>query len=221
MQASDHYFITQISIFLLLNNLTDSFSSALGNPFFRTSLWLHTSEKMVGMFNWRKYILGEISLLHYIFHSWLRHSWNINIVHFTREIKDIFNKNIWISSMYCSHQERWFGNLIVVFFSTQNILYGNQNEHYCDTVVFGKQNVYFLRWQKLHLTIRISVLHSNTLRLNQNTLRLTIRIRFSWQSESECVKMRCVWRSECTCVWRLECVFGNQNVYFWDQKHCN
>ena len=35
-----------------------------------------------------------------IFHSWLRHSWNINIVHFTREIKDIFNKNIWISSIY-------------------------------------------------------------------------------------------------------------------------
>ena len=38
MQASDHYFITQISIFLLLNNLTDSFSSALGNPLFRMSL---------------------------------------------------------------------------------------------------------------------------------------------------------------------------------------
>ena len=29
MQASDHYFIIQISIFLLLNNLTDSFSSAV------------------------------------------------------------------------------------------------------------------------------------------------------------------------------------------------
>ena len=66
MQASDHYFITKISIFLLLNNLTDRFSSALGNPFFRMSLWLHTSEKTVGMFNWRKYILGENSLLHYI-----------------------------------------------------------------------------------------------------------------------------------------------------------
>ena len=65
MQASDHYFTTQISIFLLLNNLTDSFSSALGNPLFRMSLSLHTSEKTVGMFNWRNYILGEISLLHY------------------------------------------------------------------------------------------------------------------------------------------------------------
>ena len=65
MQASDQYFITQISFFLLLNNLTDSFSSALGYPLFRMSLWLHTSEKTVGMFNWRKYILGEISLLHY------------------------------------------------------------------------------------------------------------------------------------------------------------
>ena len=29
-----------------------------------------------------------------IFHLWLRHSRNINIVHFPREIKDIFNKNI-------------------------------------------------------------------------------------------------------------------------------
>ena len=29
------------------------------------SLRHHTSEKTVGMFNWRKYILGEISLLHY------------------------------------------------------------------------------------------------------------------------------------------------------------
>ena len=65
MQASDHYFTTQMSIFLLLYNLTDIFSSALGNSFFRLSLWLHTSEKTVGMFNWRNYILGEISLLHY------------------------------------------------------------------------------------------------------------------------------------------------------------
>ena len=66
MQASDHYFTTQVSIFLLINNLTDSFSSALGNPLFRMGLWLHTSEKTVEMFNWRNYILGEISLLHYI-----------------------------------------------------------------------------------------------------------------------------------------------------------
>ena len=68
MQASDHYFTTQISIFLLLNNLTDRFSSVLGNVLFRMSLRLHTSEKTVGMFNWRNYILGEISLLHYIPH---------------------------------------------------------------------------------------------------------------------------------------------------------
>ena len=67
MQASDQYFITQISFFLLLNNLTDSFSSAFGYPLFRMSLWLHTSEKTVGMFNLRKYILGEISLLRYIY----------------------------------------------------------------------------------------------------------------------------------------------------------
>ena len=65
MQASDHYFTTKVSIFLLINNLIDSFSSALGNPLFRMGLWLHTSEKTVGMFNWRNYILGEISLLHY------------------------------------------------------------------------------------------------------------------------------------------------------------
>ena len=65
MEASDHYFTTQISIYLLLNNLTDSFSSALGNPIFRMSLRLHTIEKTVGMSNWRNYILGEISLLHY------------------------------------------------------------------------------------------------------------------------------------------------------------
>ena len=38
MQASDHYFTTQISIFLLYYNLTDSFSSVLGNPLFRMSL---------------------------------------------------------------------------------------------------------------------------------------------------------------------------------------
>ena len=38
MQASDHYYTTQISIFLLLNNLTDRFPSALGNLFFRMSL---------------------------------------------------------------------------------------------------------------------------------------------------------------------------------------
>ena len=38
IQASDRYFITQISTFLLLNNLTDSFSSALGYPLFRMSL---------------------------------------------------------------------------------------------------------------------------------------------------------------------------------------
>ena len=38
MQASDHYFTTQVSIFLLINNLTDSFSSALGNPLFRMGL---------------------------------------------------------------------------------------------------------------------------------------------------------------------------------------
>ena len=38
MQASDHYFTTQISIFFVLNNLTDSFSSALGYPLFRMSL---------------------------------------------------------------------------------------------------------------------------------------------------------------------------------------
>ena len=44
-----------------------------------------------------------------IFHSWLPHSWNINIVHFTREIKDIFNKNIWISSIYLSqHMRFWY-----------------------------------------------------------------------------------------------------------------
>ena len=30
------------------------------------SLWLHTREKTVGMFNWRNNILGKISLLHYI-----------------------------------------------------------------------------------------------------------------------------------------------------------
>ena len=65
MQESDHYFTTQRSIFLLLNNFTDSFSSALGNPLFRMSLWLHTSEKTVRMFNWRNYIIGETSLLHY------------------------------------------------------------------------------------------------------------------------------------------------------------
>ena len=65
MQASDRYFTTQICIFLLLNNLTDSFSFALGNPLSRMSLWLHTSEELVGMFHWRNYILGEISLLHY------------------------------------------------------------------------------------------------------------------------------------------------------------
>ena len=29
------------------------------------SLWRQTSEKTVGVFNWRNYILGEISLLHY------------------------------------------------------------------------------------------------------------------------------------------------------------
>ena len=38
MQASDHYLTTQLSIFLLLDNLTASFSSALGNPLFRMSL---------------------------------------------------------------------------------------------------------------------------------------------------------------------------------------
>ena len=57
MLASDHYFTTQISIFLLLNNSTDRFSSALGNPLFRMSLWLHTSEKTVGI------SIGEITFL--------------------------------------------------------------------------------------------------------------------------------------------------------------
>ena len=28
----------------------------------------------------------------FIFHEWRSHSYNINIVHFTHEIKDIFNK---------------------------------------------------------------------------------------------------------------------------------
>ena len=65
MQASDHYFTTKISIFLLFYNLTDSDSSVLGNPLFRMCPWLHTSEKTVGMSNWRNYILGENSLLHY------------------------------------------------------------------------------------------------------------------------------------------------------------
>ena len=69
MQIRDHYFTTQICIFLLFNNLTDSFSFALQNPIFRMSLWHHTSEKTEGMFNWRNYILGEISLLLYI---WLK-----------------------------------------------------------------------------------------------------------------------------------------------------
>ena len=32
--------------------------------------------------------------------KWLRHSWNINIIHFTCEIKDIFNKKIWMASIY-------------------------------------------------------------------------------------------------------------------------
>ena len=59
--------IYDIFIFLLLNNKTDSFSFALRNPLFRMSLRCHTSEKMVGIFNWRNYILGENSLLHYIF----------------------------------------------------------------------------------------------------------------------------------------------------------
>ena len=66
MQASAHYFTTQIYIFLLHNNLKDNFSFALGYPLFRMSLWLHTSEKTKGMFNWQNYIFGEISLLHYI-----------------------------------------------------------------------------------------------------------------------------------------------------------
>ena len=75
MQASDHYFTTQICIFLLLNNLTDSFSFAIAMPFFRMSLWLHTSEKTLGMFNWRNYILGEISLLYITeFEGLLTHS---------------------------------------------------------------------------------------------------------------------------------------------------
>ena len=38
MQARDHYFITQICIFVLLNTLPDRFSSAFGNPLFRMSL---------------------------------------------------------------------------------------------------------------------------------------------------------------------------------------
>ena len=38
MQASDHYFTTQIGIFLLFYDLTDSFSSVLGNLLFRMSL---------------------------------------------------------------------------------------------------------------------------------------------------------------------------------------
>ena len=65
MQARDHYSTTQIRIFVLLNTLPDRFSSALGKPLFLMSLCLHTSEKTVGMFNWRNYILGEISLFHY------------------------------------------------------------------------------------------------------------------------------------------------------------
>ena len=35
-----------------------------------------------------------------IFHSWLRHSWNINIFHFTRWNKSHIQQKIWISSIY-------------------------------------------------------------------------------------------------------------------------
>ena len=49
--------------FLLLSNYRQLFFF-IGNPLYRKSLWRHTSEKTVGMFIWRNYILGEISLLH-------------------------------------------------------------------------------------------------------------------------------------------------------------
>ena len=39
-----------------------------------------------------------------IFNSWLHHSWNIDIFHFTCEIKDICIKKIWISSIYSQNK---------------------------------------------------------------------------------------------------------------------
>ena len=64
LQASDHYLTTNTCI-LLHSSATNqtAFLLTLEIPFSEW-VWRQTSEKTVGMFNWRNYILGEISLLH-------------------------------------------------------------------------------------------------------------------------------------------------------------
>ena len=44
------------------------------------------------LLNYVFYFTSEVDNIYISWVAKLRHSWNINIVHFTREIKDIFNK---------------------------------------------------------------------------------------------------------------------------------
>ena len=50
----------------------------------------------IQMFLLNMSIISLVKWTLFIFYEWRSHSWNIIIVHFTSEIKDIFNKkNVW------------------------------------------------------------------------------------------------------------------------------
>ena len=62
------------------------------------------NKKKIQMFLLNMSFISLVKWKIYIFHSWLRHSWNINIFHFTRWNKIHIQQKIWISSIYL-----WYG----------------------------------------------------------------------------------------------------------------
>ena len=64
----------------------------------------------------------------FIFHEWRSHEWNIIIVHFSSEIKDIFIKNIWIFFLLYTILS------VTVFFVLYDVIHVHTLRHIDDDV---------------------------------------------------------------------------------------
>ena len=82
-------------------------------------LWTERYIEDIQIFCWIWHLFHRVKWKIFIFHEWRSHEWNIHIFHFTSEIKDIFNRNIWIFFLlYTTNQrEENFNNHKLIFYS--------------------------------------------------------------------------------------------------------
>ena len=95
-------FFALLALWLLNLLLTaDKRQKCLTNPCFFIScpqlviINEHQYIEDIQMFLLNMCFISRVKWTIFIFHEWRSHEWNIIIVHFSSEIKDIFNKNIW------------------------------------------------------------------------------------------------------------------------------